>query len=120
MQTDDRIDAAVYALASQQILEDREKERQVWKSIYWMWATIWYKEWIEWSQASLEWSRRRRSLAQEDREARYKFLRLSRYPAVLGLALAIFYTTLDYPLEHWYVGLLGVSLMVPYLTRRLS
>lgn len=75
-----------------------------------------FEEWQEWAQASLEWSRRRRSLAAASR----RMDRVLLLPAVLGLIMMVYYVSRPFPIEHWYVGLASVVLIVPYLTRRMS
>lgn len=75
-----------------------------------------YDDWYDWATADLEWSQRRRSRARAERRLDRLFL----LPAVLGLTLIIAYVSKLNPGEYWYLGLLAVVLMVPYLTRRLS
>jgi uncharacterized membrane protein len=73
-------------------------------------------EWREWADASISWSSRRRLQDAHERRITAWFLA----PAVLGLILLIYFCTLSFPVEQWYVGLLSVVLIVPYLTRRFS
>jgi Flp pilus assembly protein TadB len=70
----------------------------------------------EWAQADLKWSQRRRSRAKGERRLENALL----LAAVLGLIAIFKYVTLSSPGQHWYIGLVGILLMVPYLTRRLS
>lgn len=73
-------------------------------------------DWTEWAQASIEWSERRREKARQYRRGQ----RVLGALAVIGLVLAIYYVTLPYPYEQWWIGLLAVGLMTPYLARRFS
>jgi hypothetical protein len=79
-----------------------------------------YNEWKEWADASIEWSRTRRSRDAVERKRTRRWDRATLALAVLGIFLAIYFVTRSYPIEEWYVGLLAVALIVPYLTRRLS
>lgn len=74
-----------------------------------------YEDWLDWTQASSEYSRNRRS---RDAVVR-RWDRASALAAVLGLAGMVWFVTLSYPAEYWYLGLLAVALAVPYLYRRL-
>lgn len=74
-----------------------------------------YEDWLDWTQASSEYSRNRRS---RERAARRRD-RFALLGAVIGLLLCIWFVTRSYPAEYWYLGLLAVVLMVPYLYRRL-
>lgn len=70
----------------------------------------------EFAEASAEWRANRRSRERRDRWIMRGLLAA----AVLGCALCVYYVMLPYPAEYWYLGLLGVVLMVPYLTRRID
>lgn len=74
------------------------------------------EEWRVWSEASIEWSERRR---EQNRHSR-TLDRIYLAPAVLGAIIMIFWLQTSFPIETWYVGLLAVILIVPYLTRRIS
>lgn len=54
----------------------------------------------------------------EQTKRRRRLLRLLAIPAVVGVLVLAYYVTLSMPVEHWYIGLAGVALVVPYLTRR--
>lgn len=62
---------------------------------------------------------RSRNRRRADRKARKRERRLG-YAAVLGAILLVWWITLSSPVEVWYLGLLGIVAVVPYLTLRLE
>lgn len=114
-QVDDRLDQIDYRL-------DKILYQASWfahilhKQFYWKQTLVLYHEWREWAGASVDWSKARRSRAKRSR----RLTRILLAPAVLGAALMAYYCTLSMPVEHWWVGMVGIILVVPYLTRRLS
>jgi hypothetical protein len=73
-----------------------------------------YDEMRSRSDASLAYSRRRRLKSEGER----RFERALLILALIGTLVLIKFVTYPFPLEQWPIGLVGVLLALPYLTRR--